>query len=97
MNHKDINICIGERRERKKGKGGGGEETLWIKVQVSLQFCDKYLGVTGVDLGVVVPILPCSIRLEVDPRLCIEALLGSPMYLLPKAPGVRDSDLWLPL
>lgn len=83
---------LGDKRERKVRN-----KTLTMEAPVSLKYYDLYLGVTGVDLGVVVPILPCSIRLEVDPRLCIEALLGSPMYLLPKAPGVRDSDLWLPL
>lgn len=56
-----------------------------------------YLGVTGVDRGVVVPALPCSIRLDVEPLLCMEVRLGSFVYLLPSAPGVSDRERWLPL
>ena len=56
-----------------------------------------YLGVTGVERGVVVPMLPCSIKLDVDPLLCIEARLESVVYLLPSAPGVSDKERWLPL
>lgn len=56
-----------------------------------------YLGVTGVERGVVVPMLPCSIRLDVEPLLCMEVRLGSFVYLLPNAPGVNDKERWLPL
>lgn len=59
---------------------------------VELMSMFVYLGVTGVDRGVVVPMLPCSMRLDVDPRLCMEERLGSLVYLLPSAPGVSDRD-----
>lgn len=58
---------------------------------------ELYLGVTGVERGVVVPMLPCSIRLDVEPLLCMEVRLGSFVYLLPNAPGVSDKERWLPL
>ena len=62
-------------------------------------------GVTGVCLGVP---MPCSMRLEVEPRLCMELRPNKPLLLLllppasrpppllefppPRAPGVRDRD-----